>query len=165
MHKYLKISTMTAFPCLHPVSKFFFINERPGDHGLWSPHALSRRYIYPSLEHYCFHHIWIPDTNSVHIGQSVSWYPHKLIMPNCHCHWHNYSNQNISNCSIDTNQQKSSTTTICYHHTQGTFPNQFHLLKCLFCTKSTTTPPRLNFQGYSLQNLLLHLQGCLHPLH
>ena len=34
----------------------------------------------PSLEHYQCHQIWIPATNSVHIGQSVSWFPHKLIM-------------------------------------------------------------------------------------
>ena len=35
----------------------------------------------PSLEYYRCHQIWIPATNSVHIGQSVSWFPHKLIMP------------------------------------------------------------------------------------
>ena len=56
------------------------------------------------------------------------------------CHWHNYSNRKMFNCSIEKNQQKSSTATIWYDHMQGTFPNLFHLLQWLFCTKTTTSP-------------------------
>ena len=35
MQKYLEISTMTALPWLHPVSKFFFMNAlKIADHGI-----------------------------------------------------------------------------------------------------------------------------------
>ena len=57
------------------------LRERPGDRRSWSPHALSGWYIGPSLEHYRCHQIQISITNSVRIGQSVSCFPHKLIMP------------------------------------------------------------------------------------
>ena len=40
---------------------------------------------------------------------------------NCHCHKHNYSNRQIFNCSIEKNQQKSSTATIWYHRMQIIF--------------------------------------------
>ena len=42
---------------------------------------LSGWYIDPSLEHYRCHQTWMPANNSFYIGQSVSWFPHKLIMP------------------------------------------------------------------------------------
>ena len=45
-----------------------------------SPHALSGWYTVPSLENYCCHQICIPAPNSVRIGKTVSWFPHKLIM-------------------------------------------------------------------------------------
>ena len=49
------------------------------DFGSWSPHALFGWYIGPSLEYYCCRQIWIPDTTSVCIGQTISWFNHKLI--------------------------------------------------------------------------------------
>ena len=54
--------------------------ELPEDRGSRSPHDLSGWYIVPSFEHYCCHQIWIPETDSVRIGKSASWFTHKLIM-------------------------------------------------------------------------------------
>ena len=56
------------------------LHEHPKYRGLWSPHVLSGWYIGPSLEHYHFNKIWITATNSVRIGQNVSWFPQKLRM-------------------------------------------------------------------------------------
>ena len=47
----------------------------------WSPYAIYGWYIGPSFENCCYHQIWIPSTNSVCIGQAVSWFHQKLIMP------------------------------------------------------------------------------------
>ena len=55
--------------------------ERPEDRISWSPDALFRWYIGLSLKKYCCHQILIPVTNSDRIGKSVSWFPHKLIIP------------------------------------------------------------------------------------
>ena len=57
------------------------LRERPKDCRSCSPHALFEWYIRPSLENYHCHKICIPATNSVSIGQTVYWFPHKLIMP------------------------------------------------------------------------------------
>ena len=54
---------------------------RPEDCGSWSSHDLYGWYIGPSLEKYRSNQIWIPNTNSVSIGKSVFWFPHKPIMP------------------------------------------------------------------------------------
>ena len=61
---------------------------------------------------------------------SPHWKKYLLVYPqthhdNCHCYWRSYSNHKIFNCSIETNQQKSSTVTIWYHHMQGNFPLLF----------------------------------------
>ena len=55
-------------------------HKHPKGFSSCSPHALSRWYIGPSLGHYCCHQICIPATISVNIGQTVSWFNHKLIM-------------------------------------------------------------------------------------
>ena len=56
------------------------LRERPKDRESWSPYAFFGWYIFLSLEHYRCHQICIPSTNSVHIGQTVSWFLQKLIM-------------------------------------------------------------------------------------
>ena len=66
---------------MSPLSIKVILHEHPEYCGSWSPHALSGWYIWPSLVNCRCHQIWIPATNSVRIGQGVSWFPHKLIMP------------------------------------------------------------------------------------
>ena len=63
-------------PCINVL-----LREFAEDCGSWSPHSLSWCYIVPSLEHYCFRQICIPANNLVCIGQTVSWFPYKIIMP------------------------------------------------------------------------------------
>ena len=57
-----------------------FLRERPEDRCSWSPHALSGWYIDPIIDHYRCHKIWITAINVFHIGQSVSWFTHEIII-------------------------------------------------------------------------------------
>ena len=80
MHKYLLTSTMTSLPWLHPVLNFFFMNI---------PKIAARVLHVPSLDVtsapvlniiVSIKYGYVP-TNSAPIGQTASWFPHKLIMP------------------------------------------------------------------------------------
>ena len=57
------------------------LRKRPKYRSSCFPHALSGWYIVPSIGHYCCHKIRILANNSVQIGQTVSWFHHKIIMP------------------------------------------------------------------------------------
>ena len=66
---------------MYPPSIKVLLREFPENCGLRSPHSLSVWYIVPSIEQNRCQQIWIPATNSAHIGKNVSWFHHKLIMP------------------------------------------------------------------------------------
>ena len=108
------------------------------DCGLWSLHVLSRWYIFPSLERYHCHQIWIPATNSVCIGKTVSCFPHKLTMPTDTATDIIIATAKYLTAALKQPPQKTSTYAIQYHHTQSTLSAQFHFLQCLVCTKITT---------------------------
>ena len=130
----------------------------PKDCGSWSPHALSGWYIGPSLDHHHCHKIWIPVTNSVRIGQSVSWFSHKLIM------------QNSTATDIFTATAKYLTAALRQINKNPLLPpydtitcNALFQIDYIFSNASSALKPQqlptfLNFQGCSLQNQLLHLQ-------
>ena len=143
----------------------FLLHERPEDHGSWFPHALSGWYICPSIEHYPCHQIWIPATNSVRIGQSVSWFPHKLIMPT----------DTATDIIIVTS--KDLTVALRQLNKNPLLPpsdtitrNVLSQLDSIFSNSSSALKPRQppHFwisKGVHSKTALLHLQGCLHPLH
>jgi hypothetical protein len=54
---------------------------RPEERDSWAPHTIDGWYIGPSLEHYRWHRIWIPSTNSERIIQTLTWLPHAINMP------------------------------------------------------------------------------------
>lgn len=61
--------------------KEVLLHERPEDRGSWSPYSIDGWYIGPSLDHYRCHRVWIPETSSELIGQTVTWFPHNFKMP------------------------------------------------------------------------------------
>ena len=103
MHNYLVILNMTAHPWLHPVSKFFFMNDRR----LWLMISTCplRMVHWPQFWALLF------PLNVYTCHQFIMhWIKCLLVSPqthhaNCHFHRHNYSNRQRFNCSIKTNQQ------------------------------------------------------------
>ena len=140
------------------------IPERPKYRGSWYPHSLSGFYIVPSLEKYHCRQIWIPSTNSVRIGKPVSLFPHKLFIPTA-------TATNIIIAAV-----KYLTAALKQINKNPILPPYDTITrKALFQLDSILSnasyalklqqSPFLNFQGFPLQNPLLHLQGCLHLLH
>ena len=57
------------------------VHVRPQNRSSWAPHAVQGWYIGPSLDHYRCHRVWIPSTKSERISQTLSWFPHHVMMP------------------------------------------------------------------------------------
>ena len=50
--------------------------------GTWSPHALDGWYVGPALEAYRCYTIWMWDTRSERVSDTIRWFPTKIRMPN-----------------------------------------------------------------------------------
>ena len=57
------------------------VHEKPQNRTTWSPHALDGWYVGPALESYRCYRIWIWDTRTTRICDTVSWFPTKVRMP------------------------------------------------------------------------------------
>ena len=57
------------------------VHEKPAQRATWAPHAVDGWYIGPALEHYRCHQVWIWESNSSRICDTISWFPTKVTVP------------------------------------------------------------------------------------
>ena len=74
-----------AFDCnqtpLAPPEIKFLVHICPEDRTSWAPHTIQVFYIGPAMEHYRYHKVCTPSTNSIRISKPVKWLPHNFKMP------------------------------------------------------------------------------------
>jgi hypothetical protein len=57
------------------------VHEKPATRGTWAPHGVDGWYIGPSMLHYRCYRIWIPETLSVRVADTLAWFPAQVKMP------------------------------------------------------------------------------------
>jgi len=55
--------------------------HEPSLRGTWSPHAVDGWYLGPAMLHYRCYRVWILETTSERIADTVVWFPTKVSMP------------------------------------------------------------------------------------
>jgi hypothetical protein len=64
-----------------PPGMHVLIHEKPDKRGSWAPHAVDAWYLGPALESYRCYNVWIWDTCSERITDTVGWIPNNLHGP------------------------------------------------------------------------------------
>jgi hypothetical protein len=57
------------------------LHEKPDKRTTWSTHALDGWYVGPALDSYRCYNIWVWETRSCRIVDTISWFPTKVTMP------------------------------------------------------------------------------------
>ena len=57
------------------------VHEKPSKRSTWAPHGTDGWYIGPALESYRCYTVWIWDTRSIRLCDTLSWFPTKVTMP------------------------------------------------------------------------------------
>jgi hypothetical protein len=57
------------------------VHEKPATRGTWAPHGVDDWYIGPSMLRYRCYRIWIPETLSVRVADTLAWFPAQVKMP------------------------------------------------------------------------------------
>jgi hypothetical protein len=57
------------------------IHKKPDKRGSWAPHAVDAWYLGPALESYRCYNVWIWDTCSDRITDTVGWIPNNVHVP------------------------------------------------------------------------------------
>jgi hypothetical protein len=57
------------------------VHEKPTLRGTWSPHAVDGWYLGPAMLHYRCSRVWILETTSEQVADTVVWFPTKVSMP------------------------------------------------------------------------------------
>ena len=66
---------------LAPPGTRVYVHEKPNARGTWAPHAVPGFYIGPALHHYRCHRVWIPETSSERIADTLTWVPARVALP------------------------------------------------------------------------------------
>jgi hypothetical protein len=66
---------------LAPPGTRVLVHEKPTLRGTWSPHAVDGWYLGPAMLHYRCYWVWILETTSERIADTVVWFPTKVSMP------------------------------------------------------------------------------------
>ena len=67
---------------LVPPGTRVLVHEKPSLRGTWSPHAVDGWYLGPAMLHNRCYRVWILETTSERIADTVVWFPTKVSMPN-----------------------------------------------------------------------------------
>jgi len=67
---------------LAPPGTRVLVHEKPSLRGTLSPHAVDGWYLGPATLHYRCYQVWILETTSERIADTVVWFPTKVSMPN-----------------------------------------------------------------------------------
>jgi hypothetical protein len=57
------------------------VHEKPSVRGTWAPHAVDGWYLGPALAHYRCYTVWVWDTASTRVSDTVEWFPQHVTMP------------------------------------------------------------------------------------
>ena len=66
---------------LAPPGTRVLVHEKPSLRGTWSPHAVDGWYLGPAMLHYRCYRVWILETTSERIADTVVWFLTKVSMP------------------------------------------------------------------------------------
>jgi hypothetical protein len=66
---------------LAPPGTRVLVHEKPTVRGTWAPHAVDGWYLGPALHHYRCYSVWIWETASERIADTLAWFPTKVTMP------------------------------------------------------------------------------------
>jgi hypothetical protein len=66
---------------LGPPGTRVLVHELPNKRGTWSPHAVYGFCTGPAMEHYRCYKIWIQETESERIANTVVWFPTRVTLP------------------------------------------------------------------------------------
>jgi hypothetical protein len=66
---------------LGPPGTRVLIHELPSARGTWSPHAVHGYYTGPATNHYRCYKVWVAETASERIANTLVWYPTRVTMP------------------------------------------------------------------------------------
>jgi hypothetical protein len=66
---------------LAPPGVRVLVHEKPAMRGTWAPHAVEGWYLGPAMHHYRCYRVWIWETKSERISDTLAWYPTKAMMP------------------------------------------------------------------------------------
>jgi hypothetical protein len=66
---------------LAPPGTRVLVHEKPTLRGTWSPHAVDGWYLGPTMLHFRCYRVWILETTSERIADTVVWFPTKVSMP------------------------------------------------------------------------------------
>jgi hypothetical protein len=66
---------------LAPPGTRVLVHEKPTVHGSWDPRAIDAWYIGPAMKHYRCYRVWIRDTRSERVADTLAWFPTKVRMP------------------------------------------------------------------------------------
>jgi len=82
------------------------VHEKPQQRSTWAPHALDGWYLGPALESYRCYNVWIWETRSERICDTLSWFPTQVKMPTA-------STDDLILASLKDVTQQTSATTSC----------------------------------------------------
>ena len=66
---------------LGPLGCKVAIHEMPEARGTWSPHAVEGYYIGPAIQHYRCYNVWVDETKSERIANTLVWLPSMMPVP------------------------------------------------------------------------------------
>ena len=66
---------------LGPPGTRVLVHELPTARGTWSPHAVHGYYTGPATDHYRCYKVWIAETSSERIANTLVWHPTRVTMP------------------------------------------------------------------------------------
>jgi hypothetical protein len=81
---YEQVHGVFDFNCtpLAPPGMKVMVHEKPHKRATWAPHASEGWYTGPAVEHYRFFSVWIPETRSMRVCNTVAWFPSTVPIPN-----------------------------------------------------------------------------------
>ena len=66
---------------LAPPGTKVLVHEKPDVRASWGAHAVDGWYVGPALSHYRCYRVWITETTSERVADTLSWYPTQVSMP------------------------------------------------------------------------------------
>jgi hypothetical protein len=57
------------------------VHAKPGSRESWSPHGLDGWYVGPALDSYRCYDVWVADTRTTRLCDTLAWFPSKVTMP------------------------------------------------------------------------------------
>jgi hypothetical protein len=66
---------------LAPPGTKVLVHEKPDVRASWAAHAVDGWYVGPALLHYRCYRVWITETTSERVADTLSWYPTQVSMP------------------------------------------------------------------------------------